>query len=426
MNFDSLAGDNLLLVTVPATAAPNGILTLDTCTGTTWDTEIVVSGPLQGGLCPANQSFFTCAGANDDACGTQSRVQIATQPGATHAVLVTGFGDVTGAYTLRYTYEQPSRSITPSPTPTSGMASRSPNATFAPPTCVTGGTGITGQYNGSTLGGSAGFGGNCGGVDYNGADSEQLVLIRIPPGAAPGGQLTVDTCTNVRFDTEVVVARAPGGSCPTTPGSFVCIGANDDACGVGSRVTVPATPGDTFSVLVTGFGTAAGGYTLSWSYIVPSPTRTPNAQPRCVPVTGVRGSYLGATSGASVGFNGTCGFIPYADLGGQTVVLLTVPTTGLREGMLAIDTCGTGTSFDTELAVSAPIAGGACPTQATGFRCLLANDDFAGCSGGRGSRVAFWATAGTTYGVLVSGASRRNGHAGNAYNTQASMLHAWL
>ena len=38
-----------------------------------------------------------------------------------------------------------------------------------------------------------------------------------------------------------------------------------------------------------------------------------------------------------------------------------------------------------------------------------ANDDFGGCSGGRGSRVEFWATAGSTYGVMVAGYNAASG-----------------
>ena len=66
---------------------------------------------------------------------------------------------------------------------------------------------------------------------------------------------------------------ASGNNCPVNQGAFQCIAANDDACGVGSRVTFAATPGATYAILVTGFGTNAGNFSLRYNYAVPSPTR---------------------------------------------------------------------------------------------------------------------------------------------------------
>lgn len=63
--------------------------------------------------------------------------------------------------------------------------------------------------------------------------------------------MTLDTCVS-NFDTQLVVAAAPGGVCPRDQAAFtgVCIAANDDACGVGSRVSFPVTAGSTFVAMV--------------------------------------------------------------------------------------------------------------------------------------------------------------------------------
>ena len=417
VTFEAL-GSDLLLYTVPAGAPPGGVLTVSTCGGATWDTEIVVSLPLAGGRCPANSSFFTCGAANDDGCGVQSIVTIPTAPSNTHAILVSGYGASVGNYTVSWSYAPPSSSRSATATVTPNIPSRSPNATFVPPRCESIlAPALSGSVFGTTVGGSVGFGGSCGGVSYSAANGEDLILITVPASATPGGVLTLDTCSQLTtFDTEIVVAAAPGGVCPASQGAFNCLAANDDACGVGSRVSLPWAPGATAAVLVSGYGTNSGNYSLSWSYTIPSPTRTPGAAPSCQSATGVSGSFVGTTAGAvASNKSGSCTGVGYSTIGGENVVLLTVPASapGPR-GTLIIDTCNIvgGSAWDTELIVSAPLAGGLCPTAATGFSCLTANDDAASCGTGLQSRVAIQATPGTTYGVLVTGYNLEAG----AYN----------
>jgi len=128
VSFNERDGGNLLVLTVPDTATLGGFLTVDTCNGTTWDTELIVSAPLVSGTCPS--SSFTCAAANDDTqgcgVGTQARVSVPTVPGASHAVIVTGFGSSSGPYTLSWSYGQP---ITPSSSATV-RASRTSSSTI--------------------------------------------------------------------------------------------------------------------------------------------------------------------------------------------------------------------------------------------------------------------------------------------------------
>jgi len=71
-----------------------------------------------------------------------------------------------------------------------------------------------------------------------------------------GGNITADLCTGTGFDTKINVYT---GDC-TAP---VCVGGNDDACGLQSSYTWLSTPGTLYYILVQGFGTAVGNFTLT-------------------------------------------------------------------------------------------------------------------------------------------------------------------
>ncbi|MCB0740710.1 MAG: M36 family metallopeptidase, partial [Chitinophagaceae bacterium] len=74
-----------------------------------------------------------------------------------------------------------------------------------------------------------------------------------------GGNVTLSLCTGTTYDSKISVYS---GSC----GSLVCVGADDDGCGVfagPSTVTVPTTNGTTYHVLVHGFGGATGPFELT-------------------------------------------------------------------------------------------------------------------------------------------------------------------
>ena len=61
------------------------------------------------------------------------------------------------------------------------------------------------------------------------------------------GQLTVDLCS-VTYDSKVAVYQ--GCACPTGPSAIAC---NDDACGTGSRLTVPVAAGSDVLIRVGGY-----------------------------------------------------------------------------------------------------------------------------------------------------------------------------
>lgn len=71
------------------TGAPT---TVSLCSGTSYDSKVSV----YSGSCGA----LTCVGGNDDFCGLQSEVTINTMASQTYYVLVHGFGQNTGAYSL--------------------------------------------------------------------------------------------------------------------------------------------------------------------------------------------------------------------------------------------------------------------------------------------------------------------------------------
>lgn len=168
--------------------------------------------------------------------------------------------------------------VSPSSSP-AAMSTRTP----IPPTCFFPPPSISGTWVGATNGSGAtgGLGGTCGGVTYSALTGENIVVVSVPSSAVPGGSLTVDTCTGTSWDTELIISNALVGGCPASSAAFTCAGANDDSCGLQSRVSIPATPGSSYAVLVTGFGAASGAYTLNWNYgaalspqASPSPSRT--------------------------------------------------------------------------------------------------------------------------------------------------------
>lgn len=146
--------------------------------------------------------------------------------------------------------------------------------TVRPPSqCIVTPRSVSGSWTGTTTGSVVGFGGSCNGVSYNSATGENMLIVSLPQTAPVGGTLTLDTCNGTTWDTELIVSRAlPAGMrCPSNSSMFTCLAASDDAsaCGNGmqSRVSIPASPGEAYAVIVTGFGSSSGPYTLNWNYV---------------------------------------------------------------------------------------------------------------------------------------------------------------
>ncbi|HUR66985.1 MAG TPA: T9SS type A sorting domain-containing protein [Chitinophagaceae bacterium] len=185
--------------------------------GSAYDTKIDV----YTGNCGA----LVCVGGNDDFCGLQSQFSWATTLGTVYRIRVHGFGGATGAFTLNIACQ-----------PVNDACSGAININCGQ------------SINGTTVGGSidvvpfCGFAVSTSGVWYTFIGS--------------GGVETVNTCAAFSFDTRIDVFS---GTC----GSLVSVGCNDDFCGVGSQVTFPTTAGTRYYILVHGFGSATGTFTLT-------------------------------------------------------------------------------------------------------------------------------------------------------------------
>ena len=263
--FDAYAGQRLVLITVPPSAAADGLLIVDTFSGSNFDTEIGVGAAMTDvNSCPSSGGFTCLAAANDDANGLLSRLLISAAPGSTYPVLVTDYQGTSGDYNLSWAYTPPS------------------------PRCAASLSGLSGTYAGSTAGYviPAIGQGSCGMMGY-GTSGENVVLITLPTGAVGGGgTMTVDTC-GTQWDTELAVAPGERStSCPSFAGGFICQAANDDdtvglgicdsRSGSASSLSFAASPGLTYAVLITGYSTNEGAYTLNWRYSPPSQSSTPS------------------------------------------------------------------------------------------------------------------------------------------------------
>jgi hypothetical protein len=230
--------------------------TLTMCVGTAYDCKIGVFT----GTCAA----LVCVTGNDDFCGLQSQVTFATTLGTTYYVIITGFGAATGAFTLTRT-----------------------SAPLPNDLC----TGAININCGQTITGSTACGATLDAV------ATCVTTLNTAPGlwyqfVGDGSGVTLSLCGS-SYDTKIGVFR---GTCA----ALVCVTGNDDFCGLQSQVTFTANAGFTYYVLVTGFGTASGNFTL---------TRT------CAPIcTGVPspGSVTPVTSTICIGstFTLTCSGYP--------------------------------------------------------------------------------------------------------------------
>lgn len=72
------------------TPSCDGLVTIDTCAGTTFDTVVSV---YEGVTCPATEPSLACS---DDACGRSSRVQVPMVSGQPYLIRVGGFHGATG------------------------------------------------------------------------------------------------------------------------------------------------------------------------------------------------------------------------------------------------------------------------------------------------------------------------------------------
>src|SRR5437867_2781594 len=250
------------------TPTVSGTATIQTCgAATTFDTVLY----LRSGVCSGGPEV--AAGCNDDTCPNAtglfraSRITPTVTAGQTYFIVVDGYGGAQGTFSLTVT---PPADPVPTTTTTlpGGGACSSPTAIPAP-----GGT-----FSGTTSGTSA-LAGSCGSSE----NSPERVYQWTP---AVSGTATIQTCgAGTSFDT-VLYLRS--GVC--SGGPEVAAGCNDDTCpnatGLfrASRITPTVTAGQTYFIVVDGYGGAQGTFSLTVTPPgAPAPTTTTPPPPRAAP-----------------------------------------------------------------------------------------------------------------------------------------------
>jgi Abnormal spindle-like microcephaly-assoc'd, ASPM-SPD-2-Hydin len=109
-----------------------------------------------------------------------------------------------------------------------------------------------------------------------------------------GSPITVSTCTAASYDTKLSVFS---GTCAAK----VCVGGNDDFCSLRSQVTFNSVAGTTYYILVHGFGTAVGTFTLTTSQCPALISVTPSPLIINVPFNGTGSGTLNVANTAGTG-----------------------------------------------------------------------------------------------------------------------------
>jgi hypothetical protein len=198
------------------------------------------------------------------------------------------------------------------------------------------------------------------------------------------GQATVSLCGS-SFDTTVAVFDRCGGT------EIAC---NDDGCQsptVASRVTFPATSGESYRIRVAGWGGASGSYQIRVTCAAGQPNDLcANALPITVGDTNYR--TVEATTDGPI-LSDACREDGLAPLLGQDIWYnFVAPCSGIAR----FSTCGTA-DYDSRMAV---YEGCACPVNNT--RLIGCNDDLGPCAGFT-SEMSIEVTQGVCYKLRVGG-----------------------
>lgn len=168
---------------------------------------------------------------NDDSCGLQSEVSFYSDGSSTYLIMVEGFGTASGNFSLDVTCIPALENdvcsgalpITCGETITGSTENATPD-TGAP------------ECSGTTI--------TAPGVWYSFTDDSGLV-----------SDYTISLCDS-DYDTKLSVYT---GDC----GTLVCEAGNDDSCGLQSEVSFQGDGNSTYYILVHGFGSATGNYSLN-------------------------------------------------------------------------------------------------------------------------------------------------------------------
>jgi subtilisin-like proprotein convertase family protein len=174
----------------------------------------------------------TLIAANDDSCGLQSELSFYSDGTSTYIIVVEGFGTQSGNFSLDVSCGPVTNDIC------QGAESISCGDTVA----------------GTTVGANSDFVDGCGisvtapGVWYTFTDDFGFET-----------DYVVSTCDGTNYDSKLSVYV--GDDC----GNLVCVGGNDDTCGLQSEVAWTGDGSSTYYILVHGFGGASGDFNLNLS-----------------------------------------------------------------------------------------------------------------------------------------------------------------
>ena len=312
---------------------------------TTFDNQITIL---------SNTGTPMSGGYNDDFCSTAAQVTWTAPTSGTFRVLTTTFncqltGDVsTMAYGLMPPVNDACTGAISVAIPSTTAGSTTEATADTAPTCIT--TDGTG-----------------GGVWYTVVGN--------------GNSLKASLCTGTNYDSKL---RVFTGSC----GTLVCVTGNDDGCSGSNNaeVTWNSTNSTIYRILVHGYSTNSGNFSLEISNNTPANDLCANATTVSIPST-----TNGSTSLATSDLAPTCSSVS----NGSTGVWYKVVGNGQS---ITASLCGAGTNYDTQIRVFT----GTC----SGFTCVVGNDQFCGDK----SEVNWCSTSGTTYHILVHGWSSSSGN----------------
>lgn len=211
---------------------------------------------------------------------------------------------------------------------------------------------------GSTVTGSTSQATNEVGLPCGSANKGVWYSITLPT----SGIITANTCTGSNFDTWLSLYS---GTC----GALTCIVTNDDFCALQSQITSPPVPAGTYYILVSGFGTSSGNFTLTVNCTLCS--TPPVGGTATGPSTGCTGSQLTYTvTGSSsqqwqVSTTSITG--PFTNITGATSATLnyTPPSAGTYYFRNSASASGCTDDFSNVITTTVTSSGGVLTTSIT-------------------------------------------------------------
>lgn len=215
------------------TGTGNG-LTASLCTNTFYDSRINV-------FCNDCGDLF-CVGGNDDSCGLQSSVSWCSEAGTTYYILVQGYNGDAGPFEL---------TVADNATPCANPPTCAPVA--GPPNDLCDNAEDLGPLPASVSGSTVG-------ANPDTATAPTCGTSVTAPGVwysfvGTGSSTTASLCAGTDYDSKLSVYT-------DTCDALTCVGGNDDFCSLQSEVTFCAEAGRTYFILVHGFSSNAGNFTL--------------------------------------------------------------------------------------------------------------------------------------------------------------------